>query len=120
MIWTNPSPTSSFSKQAVDLSDNINNYDYIAVEFKYSTSTVTEMEISKSIMSVADFKKGVYESSVARNCMAYGILNSSDAPYTRQVRYLSDVSIQFSSCVAMNSTTAANSNAIPLRVIGLK
>ena len=120
MIWTNPSPTSSFGRQNVSLSDDINNYDYVATEFKYSASSTTEELKSKSIMSVADFKKGGRETSVSRNCMAFGILNASNTPYTRQVQYIPDTSIHFTDCTAMNSTGSANSNAIPLRVIGLK
>ena len=120
VIWTNPSPTSSFSRKAVDLSDNINNYDYVAIEFNYSTSSTTEELKSRSIMSVADFKKGGRDTSVSRNCMAFGIVNASNIPYTRQVQYISDTSIHFTDCTAMNTTSSANSNAIPLRVIGLK
>jgi hypothetical protein len=120
VLWTNPSPTAAnFGKQSVTLSDDINNYDYIAVEYNYSKSSTIDTEKSKSIMSVEDFKKSG-QSSVPRNSMAIGIINASNAGHTREVMYITDTSVQFSACYIMNGSTQANSNAVPLQIIGIK
>lgn len=120
VLWTNPSPTAEFGKKSVTLSDDINNYDYIAVEYIYSKSSVDETEKSKSIMSVADFKEGGIGTSVSRTCMALGIINASNSSFTRQVWYQNDTTIQISACYAMTNTTIANGNAVPLQIIGIK
>lgn len=120
VLWTNPSPTANFNRQSVTLSDDINNYDYIAVEYIYSKSSVDETEKSKSIMSVTDFKKGNLGTLVSRTCMALGIINSSNTTYNRQVWYRDDTTIEISACYAMTSTATANGNAVPLQIIGIK
>lgn len=120
VLWTNPSPTANFGKQSVTLSDDINNYDYIVVEYIYSRSSTIDTEKSKSIMSITDFKEGGVGTSVSRTCMALGIINGSNASYTRQVWYQDDTTIQISACYAMTSTTQANGNAVPLQIIGIK
>lgn len=41
VLWTNPSPTSSFAGQQITLSDSLNNYDYYEVIY-YNTNSLTQ------------------------------------------------------------------------------
>ena len=49
VLWTNPSPTSAFSAQAVTLSETIDNYDYIKILFRKSTSDATSYNLMTDV-----------------------------------------------------------------------
>lgn len=118
VLWTNSSPTSSFDGQTVTLSDDMDNYDYIAVKYAYSSAE--NNNASTCIYSVEDFKKGVSASSTKRNMMSLGIININNQPHIRGVYYVTNTSINFGGCYRVNYASTANSNAIPLQIVGLK
>jgi hypothetical protein len=64
-LWENPSPTSAFANQTVTLSDSLDNYNYIAISYIY-TSATPATDASVALMSVEDFKKGAYNTSIGR------------------------------------------------------
>ena len=118
VLWTNLSPTSSFAGQTVTISDDMNNYDYIAVKYAYSTAEINN--VATCMFSVKDFKNGVQTTSYTRDMMLLGIINASNQPFGRGVYYSSDTAVNFGGCYRLNNATTANNNAIPLYVFGIK
>ena len=116
-LWTNSAPSSSFSAQTVTISDDMNNYDFIGVDYAYSTGTQT---LSRSICPVNYFKNGTYNSSTARNVMSIAISNTSNQEFVRTVEYVSDTKIHFEAVKFLGGSGGSNSNIVPHKIVGLK
>ena len=110
-LWTNSSPTSSFAGQAVALSDDITNYDYIRVYWRYNTTDATEVSV---LMSVSDFQESA---TSGKPNMAIGVRTSS--PTKRGVNYSSNTSVGFASAVN-DVGNVSNGNANPTKITGCK
>lgn len=119
VLWTNPSPTASFTAQNVTLSDSLSNYKYIGIKLAYGTSYNTGEYLTTILLTVADFRKGGYDTSVRRNNMALGIISDANKSYGRTVYYIDDTSVRFATCYQVASSTTANNNAIPLEILGI-
>lgn len=116
VLWTNPSPSSNFSAQTVTLSDSIDNYKYIKIKHKDST---TGSDILEVICSVADLKESIFNKGSVHAQLAIDMQNSGNTLRSRAVGYVSSTSIQFSACYNCNATGSDNSCAIPLEILGL-
>ena len=106
-LWTNSAPTSSFAQQEVTLSDNIDNYDFIKVNFRNSTSDSTEIGTLISASDVA--KSSVY--------LAFEVIVSS-AAYVRRIQKTSSNSVSITGCYRLNGTL--NTACIPTSIAGCK
>ena len=56
-LWTNPSPTSSFSGQTVTLSDSVSNYKYIAIKSGFNSSYYSDSESMTIVVPVDELKR---------------------------------------------------------------
>lgn len=119
VLWTNPDTSATFAAQNVTLSDSLSNYKYIGIRFAYGTSYKTGEYISTLLETVADFRKFGYNTSVRRNGTAICISDASNKAYERMCIYISDTSVRFNTCYQSASNTQANSNAIPLEILGI-
>ena len=120
VLWTNPSPTSTFAGQTVTLSDNISNYKYIAIEVRWNNSTATSI-------------KYIYDTAELPNCVGgktseypipyFGIFYNGTTFYYRPCTYVSDTQIAFGNGyynTASAKPTLNNTAIIPVKIIGLK
>ena len=108
-LWTNSAPTSSFAQQEVTLSDNIDNYDFIKVNFRNSTSDITEIGTLISASDVA--KSSVY--------LAFEAIVSS-AAYARRIQKTSSNSVTITGCYKLNAQATLNTACIPTSIVGCK
>lgn len=112
-LWTNSSPTNSFSAQDVTLSQSIDNYKYISVHYKRINSG--------DIYSAVIYEKEEFKQLTGTDpLMFYGVLgyNSGGADCYRKFTYLTDTKIHF-----YNATRGGGANSgllIPTKVCGLK
>jgi len=114
VLWTNSNPSSSsgFAAQAASLSDDIDNYDYICVEFARAYNYLTTK--AKTYYLVSDFKTFGY--SAGKQYGAFGIYGS--AAQFRAFYYDSDTQAHFGA--NLQAGTAVNTNNIPLNIYGCK
>lgn len=109
ILWTNPSPTSAFAGQVVqvDLSD-CDMYEILFMTSKEDTNCQSSGKIPKTFTTILN----------------YSIGNASNGPYNmyRNISAISNTSITFTdSQVAYASTrTVSGDNCIPLYIIGYK
>ena len=103
ILWTNSNPTIAFEPQAIELSSD--DYDFYEIITTPTIETVDNyIEIVKGVKG-----KGTYLKYFA----------SDGAFYRRTVDYVNDIQLNIG--VVTNATgTIANSNIIPLYVIGYK
>lgn len=113
-LWTNASPTSSFAAQVVTLSDSIDNYKYIAIKYKFDTSSNVEGSV---IFLVSDIKKSVQGVDTIVPCI--GASPQGVANYARRVFYTSNTKIRIEIATAMNKTGTSTAYVIPLEILGL-
>ena len=112
-LWTNSTPTAQFATQTVTLSDDINNFSYVGITFRFTTSDATE---TTCIYPVADFKN--FKIGQGYMCGAT-VSRAANANILRRFEYVSDVSIHFSDGTATSGATTDNSESIPIEIFGL-
>lgn len=113
-LWTNPSPSSSFSAQAVTLSESMYNFDFIKIYFRYSTSDNSEW-------SVLYTPGGIVGETVAIGARKYNSSSINDMRY-RAASGTTNSSISFTNSVQHTSSSQTTSGAyiIPTYVYGIK
>ena len=111
LLWTNPSISSPFQAQPVTLSDNSNNYKYLAV-------LITNPNNGYSLYQVVSGGINSFE--------AIGGFNDAATPavcYRRTLNALNTMAT-FTTCISKNMSTGvmidSPENMIPLRIYGLK
>lgn len=119
-LWTNSNPSTLISSAiTVDLSQGVDDFDYIGVEYNFSTSdsvNVYEVMMSKSI-----FTKCIQGSSAKACTMALAVLDSSDSLYQRAIYYVSNTKVKIAgNCYYVGTTSKDNNKVIPTRIIGYK
>ena len=121
VLWTNPSPTSTFASQTVNLSQSIQNFKYI--KFKYANNCYDTTVQSSVIISIEDWINNQSTSGCHIGLGSRGDIGSSVFYYLRFAYYASNTSITFDvglqSRIGTTSSTE-NAAAIPLQIIGLK
>ena len=118
-LWTNNSSSSNFAAQEITLSDDIDNYDYIGVDYKYNTGS-SDVGCHRMLMSSSDIKNATYNTSVARCGLEINIISSSNISFARQIYYINDTKLRFATTTQVGSSTTSNALAIPVRVVGCK
>jgi len=116
ILWTNNAPTSSYAGgSSVSLSQDIDNFDYIKVNYRLSTTDSTEASV---LMSVADIKNSIASNN--HNIMMFFSRPNAASYYGRYVSYSSDTSLIISPAYQWNTTSTNNNCAIPLSIVGCK
>ena len=118
-LWTNNAPTSNFNAQNVTISDDIDNYSYIGIEYEFSTALTTLT--NKVFFPVDLFKTYRFNNSTQHAFGIFGMQNDTgNYMYARVAYYVSDTSVGFSSGYGVNRAYENTSSMIPLKIIGLK
>ena len=114
VLWTNGSPTAQFAPQDVTLSDDIDNYDFLKIEFISTASTGVNGSI---LVDVSDFKSMTNTANVAG--FAFGLSSGADSLVSRKTTYVSDTKIHIGNAYSYAGGTN-NARGIPLQIIGIK
>ena len=113
-LWTNPSPTSSIVSSTITLSDDLTRYQYLKIEWRWSTSdaTTASMRVSSS-----EFKTlGTNSTQGPKFIMG---IRASSAFYARPICYASDTTISIEQCRQLAGTGSASTFAIPTKISGI-
>jgi hypothetical protein len=117
-LWENPNPTTSFSRQTIALSDDMDNYQYLKFDFRSSSSNDESASILVPIDTV---KKCTIPSSGAGQYVNVGLVCLGNGTrYCRMIGYISNSSIEFSVAYQMNGSGTPSTMSIPLKVSGMK
>lgn len=120
ILWANPSPTSDFAAQTVNLSDDMNNYDYLKVSYVNYNAGAGTNDPYNIIIPVSDFKTSRYADSTRHNTFTFGgIYVPTNYCYTRQMVYNTDTSVKFGACTQVGGTNVSGNNSIPLQILGI-
>lgn len=117
VLWSNPSPSANFAAQTVTLSDDINNYDYICID--YIVNKENPNISSRIIYPVDDFKTYLLNNGTLHIFGALNIEDANNNSYSRIVYYQNDTTIGFTSIFGVNKAYSTTNGANPLQILGL-
>lgn len=113
-LWSNSSPTSSFSTQTVTLNQSIENFDYIKFNCRGGTSSTTTGE-------------AVYSKEYAKLCVSGNnnprmimVSSVSSSRYVRTIIYVSATQMTIDNGHKYNANGDTNSYCIPTSIVGYK
>ncbi len=112
VLWTNSSPTVTFAAQDVPLSDSINNYKYLKVYSRVSTSGDND---GSMLIPLDEFQ-------TETNNMVGWMITAKDtsAWYERIIIKVNDTTVRIAAATKRNATGIFNNNTIPIKICGLK
>jgi hypothetical protein len=119
VLWTNGSPTSSFASQTVTLSQTIENFDYIKIVFRKSTTNADEGIL---ILPTKTVKESLNNTASTYRCCIGLCVGNSNSTYVRTIFVNSGVydAIGIDTATRLNASGTSNITAIPTQIIGLK
>lgn len=121
VLWSNPSPSENFAPQTVNLSDDINNYDYLKISYRNHPTIDGVNDPFSVLISVSDFKTSLSGNSTRHNVFTYGGLYApTNTVWTRLMFYDTDTTAKFGAVTQIGGTGSGNANAIPLQIVGIK
>ena len=111
-LWTNSSPSSTFSAQSVSVGD-LTPYDYIKIVWRWSTSDATTWEILIPNTTATTMKYGFGGATMSASQARYRYCTFAKT---------TGVSMSFSNSVLHSSSAQTTSGAyiIPTKIIGVK
>lgn len=112
VLWTNSSPTSSYST-GTPIVSSMTGYDFIKIVYRKSTSNTTEISF---IVPLSTFKNMTNTSG--SNYLGAGYRDTNS--YCRPTYYSSATVVSFSNCTRLGASGNSNTNLIPYKVIGIK
>lgn len=123
VLWTNNSPTSTFSSQTITLSDDISNYSYIRIEGRFSDSDSQYLEVTSTPEYL--FTCNTSFSTLACGCCLGGSsgTGASGARVERALKVISSSpnEMVFGTAYALGTGNSSSTNkAIPTRIVGIK
>lgn len=115
LLWTNPSPTGTFSPQTITLSQSIRNFDYIKIRYLMSRAK-TPLVYGTLLMPVDEF----VTTADVDGALMIGITGrGGNFPLTRPTIYASDTSIQFLAANRVGGSSASTDVDIPQEIYGV-
>lgn len=124
VLWANPYPAYQFDAQAVDLSESVDNFDYIKVTFAASNSNMTDLR--SVIFSVNDFKTylGGADDVNKRDFMCSPAFSKSGGLYSVYIRTFfykpATNQVYFNQGLYVDTPTTAVTYAKPTVIVGIK
>ena len=116
VLWTNSAPTSTFAGQTVTLSSDIDNFDYIKVNYRYITSSTVEYSVLASVSELKTY------SGNGTGRLAMSEVSGGGYFVYRPVTYSSNTALAIGGCGYVNGTTFTTNNGlcIPTSIVGCK
>ena len=119
-LWTNPNTSVDFANQGVTLSDNISNYSYIKISYKFSRAVADDTAISVIINETDFINSNAAEGTCFAGLNEYGASSGTNYSWSRGVYPTSDTIVYFTGCFSLRANLNQNARCIPIEIIGLK
>ena len=120
VLWTNPNTSAEFGANDVTLSDSITNYDLIKIVYKFTTTSSDTTENTSASITPTDLVFCSTESTGNKPKFSIAARSGGGTIGVRIVSYVSDTSIRIDRGRRIGSTSYADGNAIPIKIIGIK
>lgn len=126
-LWTNPSPSSNFSAQTVNLSESLENYDAVRIVWdRWYNGGVTASNWETNLNAIAyiyDLRNKEQITDTAQHVQMGAISNESTYVYGRRCYFPSTSkfdAIVFANGMRLNNANTSSSALIPVLIDGVK
>ncbi len=117
LLWENSNTSTARSSLDATLSQSLQNFQKIRVEYAYNTSTDGEFY---AVFPVKDADgQYMFPTGTGKQRMCIGLNNASGNPFVRQFYVSSDTLIHFNNAYRVNTSGNTNSNLIPWKIYGI-
>ena len=123
LLWTNPSPTAQFNGQDVTLSEAVDNYEYIRIEYGYNKNSTTLRSVIIPVWQDANKTAYAYPSVGSSSTGYMGVLGAHSSEDKRLARWfwiLSGGSKIHFYATYNHSGSTANTICLPQYIYGIK
>lgn len=118
LLWTNPSPTTARSSLDATLSQSLQNFQKIRVEYAYNTGSSDAPYYV--VFPVKDANGDyMFPSGSGKQRMSLGLNNASSHAFTRHFYVSDDTTIHFNNAYRVNTSGNTSSNLIPWNIYGI-
>lgn len=118
LLWTNPSPTTARSSLDATLSQSLQNFQKIRVEYAYNTGSSDAPYYV--VFPVKDANGDyMFPTGSAKQRMSIGLNNASSNNFVRQFYVADDTTIHFNNASRVNAAGTTNTNLIPWNIYGI-
>ncbi len=119
LLWENDSPSTARSSLNATLSQSLQNFQKIRVEYSYNTSSESA---SYYVVFPVKNASGTYmfPSGTTAQRMCIGLNNASGNQYVRLAYVVDDTTIHFMNAYRVNASGNTNTNLIPWFIYGIK
>ena len=118
-LWKNTNTSSTFVAQTIILSQDIDNFDYLKINYKPMANSDAHPE-SSIIISVTDFKKCTEKGKIIHPGFFIGMWYSDNNVQVRVTSYIDSTHIKFDLARATDAVYSTNARVIPKYVYGMK
>lgn len=119
LIWTNPSTGTARSSLDATLSQSLQNFEKIRVEYAYNTSSSSaDYYVVFPVMNKGGTNY-MFPSGNSQQRMCIGLNNASGNAYVRQFYVSNDTTIHFNNAYRVNASGNTNTNLIPWKIYGI-
>lgn len=115
-LWTNSTPTSGFTVKTANLSDSIENYDYIGIAYRVTTASSSRP--TEVLVKSRDLQYAI--SSYSNTNFPSITVYSDSTYYARYITYSSNTQLLISAASKIGATGSSTTKAIPLYIYGYK
>lgn len=116
LLWSNQSPTSSFTGKTITLSQAFTNFRYIRIVYNAATNKTTQASI---IVTREDLQNSSWNDTTVPLVSFSGRNPNSTSQFTRRIIYSSATQLSISDAYQLAQNITNNSSTIPLYIYGL-
>ena len=118
LLWTNPSPTTARSSLDATLSQSLQNFQRIRVEYAYNNSAASAEYYV--VFPVKDANGDyMFPTGSGKQRMSIGLNNVNSVNITRQFYVTDDTTIHFNNAYRVNGSGSSNTALIPWNIYGI-
>lgn len=118
LLWTNPSPTTARSSLDATLSQSLQNFQRIRVEYAYNNAAASaEYYVVFPVKDASgDY---MFPTGSGKQRMSIGLNNVNSVNITRQFYVTDDTTIHFNNAYRVNDSGSSNTALIPWNIYGI-
>ena len=120
LLWTNPNTSTARSSLTCSLSDSLENYKSIRIEYAYNTSSSAAPYYVTYPIFREDGTTYMFPSGNTQPRMCIGLNSASGNAFVRQSYVSNDTTIHFNNAYRVNASGNTNTNLIPWYIYGIK
>lgn len=119
LLWTNPNTGTARTSLDATLSESLQNYKKIRIQYAYNTGSSESPYSAIFPIFREDGTTYMFPSGNSQQRMCIGLNNASGNAFVRQFYVSNDTTIHFNNAYRVNASGNTNTNLIPWKIYGI-